>query len=322
VRKKKKRAVFIAPPSYAAPIASPRLKRSTAPKLPTRAKTKGAFGKRRASTAKRLLDHAASSLQANELTQAKRLERAYKEFYATPQGKKFAKEFGKSYSDSSPRRTGGGDCDPQFCDPADLPAASVLDHPVDHIEPESDSVEISGLSEAEIKTASELFSDVLRWGLGCDTVQRPFKIVQAGHLDSPLVQRGKRSIVLIAFMRPDLAADKIDKTLSSSFLVQFGDKLSELEAAGLLFGRYLEWMRRSNTFSAYGERLDITAYMLRPDLLPASTLAKLGEILNKSRQAKDKLANCARDTFAGLKAPPMRNDITRARCRASQLQNL
>jgi hypothetical protein len=299
------------PPRYAAPIHSPRLKRSTAPKLPTREK-KGAFGRKRATIAAKRQLLATSCAQANELTQAKRLDRAYKDFFATPDGKKFSKEFGKSYSDSCPRRGAGGDCDPQFCDPADLPAASVLDHPVDHIEPISDSVEIDGLSEAEIKTASELFSDVLRWGLNCDSSSPA----------TDLVLRGKRSIVLIAFMRPDLAADKIDKSLSTAFLAQFGSKLTELEAAGLLFGRYLEWMRRSNTFSAYGERLDITAYMLRPDLLPASTLAKLGEILNKSRQAKDKLANCARDTFAGLKAPPMRNDITRARCRASQLQNL
>jgi hypothetical protein len=300
------------PPRYAAPQSAPRLKRSTAPKLPTRSKTKGVFGKKRATIAKRLADHATSCEQANELTTAKRLDRAYKDFFATPDGKKFTREFGKSYSDSCPRRGAGGDCDPQFCDPADLPAASVLDHPVDHIEPISDSVEIDGLSDSEIKTASELFSDVLRWGLNCDSTGPA-----AG-----LVLRGKRSIVLIAMMRPDLATDKIDKSLCTAFLKQFGGRLIQLEAAGLLFGRYLEWMRRSNTFSAYGERLDITAYMLRPDLLPASTLAKLGEILNKSRQAKDKLANCARDTFAGLKAPPMRNDITRARCRASQLQNL
>jgi hypothetical protein len=279
-------------------------------------KTPGAFGIEAKTKEWKTKFLAESCAAANLLTTAKRLERAYHEFYATPEGKRFAKQFGKSYQDHSPRggaRQSGPDID--FCDPSDLPQASILDHPTTHLaekggfwEAEPDSVHIPGLNDEEIRKTTEIFGDAMRWSLG-----DPY--------EPEIVKRGKRSMAMIACLRPDLAAANVDRLICEQFLTEFGSRLTELQAAGEFYGRKLEWMRRGNTFSAYGERLDITAYMLRPDLLPESTLAKLGEILNKSRQAKDKLANCARDTFAGLKAVPMRNDITRARCRVSQLQN-
>ena len=87
----------------------------------------------------------------------------------------------------------------------------------------------------------------------------------------------------------------------------------------VVFGRFLEFISRGPIKSAIGERVDVTAYMLFPQLLSQSTLAKLGEILNKSRQAKSKLSNDFRDTFAGVKAPAMRPEVTRDRCCEAQL---
>jgi hypothetical protein len=184
-------------------------------------------------------------------------------------------------------------------------------HPIDQIEPSKQfAVEVEGLTDFEIKQVSETFGDLLRWALD----------------DENIVARGRRSIVIIAALRPDLAVGtRVDNNLARALIEDlssdssFDIHHSSFTAAGAAYGPFLEWIGRGSTLSMYGERLDMTAYMLRPDLLEQSTLAKLGEILNKSRQAKDKLANCIRDTFAGIKALAMRAEVTRDRCRTAQL---
>ena len=179
------------------------------------------------------------------------------------------------------------------------------------MEPCDHAVDIENLSPTEVRAASEIFGDALRWALDDNA---------AG-----LVALGKRSAVMIAGMRADLAGGLvIDPSLARDFLGRFHDfRLSEtletLRATGDVYGRFLEWMRRASSISALGERLQLVAYELRPDLIDAGTLAKLGEATNKTRQAKDKGVNCLRDTFAGLKAIAMRADITRLRCKIAQL---
>jgi hypothetical protein len=279
---------------------------------------RGAFGKH-SSAIKRRQETVADSQRAGiKLANDRQLRQAYRKFYSTPEGRAFARRFGKSTT-GAVRKSNTSTNDIDFKDPADLPDSvgcgsrngkMIVNHgphPVDEIEPQKISVEVEGFSDEEISAASETFGRALRWGLD----------------SSDIVIRGRRAIVIIACMRPDLAAGfNVDAVLRSDFLIEEGSGtrfLDSLEACGLFFARYLEFMRRGVNLAMIGERIDFTAYALHPDLLPAATLAKLGEILNKTRQAKDKLVGDFRDTFSGLKPMQARPEITRDRCRASQL---
>lgn len=190
----------------------------------------------------------------------------------------------------------------EFHDSSDSPAASVNVHPVDAMEPQGSGVEIPQLSDEEITAASQTFSWALRWALdGAD-----------------LVEMGARSAVMVASLRPDLATGlPLDEELRDRFFKRVnGDYL----ATGLVFGRALEWARRGSALSVLGERLYLMAYVLRPQLINAMTLARIGQLTNKTRQAKDRLANDLRDVFAGLKARTMRSDTTRKKCRRAQMK--
>jgi hypothetical protein len=137
-----------------------------------------------------------------------------------------------------------------------------------------------------------------------------------------LVSKGLRSSIVISIMRPDLSFGLIiDKKAARIFKKANADANGAMEMTGWLFGPVLEWLRRGDRVSELGERIMVLFYVLRPDLIGESTLAALGSVSNKTRQAKDKLANCLRDTYSGIKARAMRGDVTRARCRESQLQN-
>ncbi len=278
----------------------------------TRRQTKGAFGKHARTLARKAAFLAASSQQGNELAKNKQLRRAYADFYATREGREFAKEFGKSYQDSSHRPGGGnGSSDPEFHDPSDLPQASVIDNPVDHIEPRDSHADFIGLDRDQIDLVCETFKHVFRWTLDG---------AQSRNSDSALVSVGKRCNAVISRMRPDLGiglsvSESLNRRLDQGF------KPALLLKTGIWFGRVLEWLRRGDPLSARGERVYLLAYKLWPDDIGASTLAALGGMNGKTRQAKDKQVNCLRDTMGGLKALTMRPDITRARCRASQLEN-
>jgi hypothetical protein len=122
-------------------------------------------------------------------------------------------------------------------------------------------------------------------------------------------------------MHPDLGRGLyIEPRAAKIFLGAIAGTNGEVELAGKLFEAILEWLRQgTDRASQRGERTMILFYVLRPDLIGESTLASLGRISNKTRQAKDKLANCLRDSFSGIKARTMRGDATRIRCRNSQL---
>ena len=259
-----------------------------------------------------------SQREAIRLANERALKKAYAKFYATPEGRQFAKQFGKFCDNGSRRPNLLGDI-VDFRDPAEIPDSvgcglhnghKIVNrghHPVDDLEPTTSSIQIEGLTDEEIREGAETFGISLRWALESDEI----------------VMRGRRTIVMIAEMRPDLGRgfQPDGNGILESFKSATAGINGALEHCGFIFARYLEWMRRAPTVSGIGERLDLTAYVLRPDLLTANTLAKLGALVGKTRQAKDKLANCQRDTFSGIKALPMRADITRDRCRASQLAN-
>ncbi len=276
---------------------------------PKRKITKGAFGTGARTIARKRAFIAHSCVLGNEQSRQKQLKRAYADFYATREGKEFARKFGKSYQDSSPRPGGAGSGDHEFHDPAELPQASVIDNPVDHMEPMNPHTELAGLQRDEIDLICETFKHVFRWTLDG---------AQSGPDDSALVRVGKRCNAVIARMRPDLGVGlSVEPSLVRQFTGRF--KPLVLLKTGVYFGPVLEWLRRGDPLSARGERVYLLAYKLWPSDIHASTLAALGGMNGKTRQAKDKQVNCLRDTMGGLKALTMRPDITRARCRASQL---
>jgi hypothetical protein len=252
---------------------------------------------------------ARSCEQGNELTRERQLRQSYTKFFRTEDGRKFSREFGKSIpsnnNGSRPARGGGGEDALDFCDPADLPQASVTDHPVEHIEPTLNAgAQMDGISFEEIKSATATFEATMRWCIDGEG----------------LVAKGLRSSIVISTMRVDLRNGlKIDKELERFFLRANQSANGAMELSGRLFGPVLEWLRRGDKISELGERIMVLFYVLRPDLIGENTLAALGRISNKTRQAKDKLANCLRDTYSGIKARAMRGDITRTRCRESQL---
>jgi hypothetical protein len=199
----------------------------------------------------------------------------------------------------------GRDADIDFRDPAELPASSITANPVDILEPLTLSVEIERLSHTEIAATAGTFSEALGWALE----------------GKGLVAMGERLCIMVSLLRPELASGLPLAQLVTSFCNHVkGDEKAYL-ACGVVFGRALEWATRGSSISALGERLYLVAYVLRPGLIDARTLANLGSMRNKTRQAKDKLAQCLRDTFAGLQARTMRGEITRARCRQSARAN-
>jgi hypothetical protein len=235
------------------------------------------------------------------------LRQAYTEFFKTDDGRSFAHTFGKSIPiNNECRRPAYGIVQHiDFCDPADLPQSSMMDHPIDHIAPLENFSGLDGITSDDIKSATAIFESSMRWcidGVG-------------------LVAIGLRTSIVISVMHPDLGRGlHIDKATARSFLRANPGALQAFELAGRLFEPVLEWLRQgTRRASERGERIMILFYVLRPDLIGESTLASLGRISNKTRQAKDKLANCLRDNFSGIKARAMRGDMTRIRCRNSQL---
>src|SRR5439155_9094219 len=134
-----KRAILIPAPAWANPPQSKRVRKDGSVRKSGFA-PKGVCEspKKRAS---KLAFYAQSCAQANELTRERQLRQTYTKFFRTDDGKKFAKEFGKSIpaNGSSPGRDHRsrlqGEDSLDFCDPADLPQASLLDQPVEHMEP-------------------------------------------------------------------------------------------------------------------------------------------------------------------------------------------
>lgn len=181
----------------------------------------------------------------------------------------------------------------------------MLDHPVDHIEPDPDTGSaLDGITREDVKVATAIFESSMRWCID----------------GTGLVAKGQRSLIVISILRPDLGAGlRLDKNSLRVFKSAMASANGGVELSGRLFGPVLEWLRRGDRVSELGERIMVLFYVLRPDLIGESTLATLGKLSNKTRQAKDKLANCLRDTYSGIKARSMRGDITRTRCRNSQL---
>ncbi|HEX8313014.1 MAG TPA: hypothetical protein VF614_16940, partial [Chthoniobacteraceae bacterium] len=187
-------------------------------------------------------------------------------------------------------------------------------HPIlDEIEPLG-GVEIPMLSQKEADIAGETFGEVFRWILEPE----PSALVEIGH----------RAMVAIAAMHRDhsmVSSLVIDHTLARAFVARFAayprstEAIATLLATGRVFENVLAWLKRSTTTSGVGERAQIIAYHITPDLLDGRTLAGIGTTLAKTRQAVNKPSNCLRDTFAGLKARVMRSYETRIRCKEAQL---
>ena len=215
-----------------------------------------------------------------------------------------------------PKARRGQEVEIDFHDPADLPEAAGHRTAVDELEPlNAFSVAIENLDCQEITDAADCFRGGLTWAL--DVIDQ-----------RDLVAIGNRAWAF--HCRGDAARP--------------GDGMSSLSGPGLALrtnphrrppgalgrrvfpvrwrhGRHL-WagarMGAPGHFgSEIGERLCLVAYVVRPTMMGSPTLHQLGEVMNKTRQAKDKLAGCLRDTFAGIRAMAQRGEATRDRCIAS-----
>ena len=149
--------------------------------------------------------------EAIRIASDEKLKRAYARFYKTKKGKIFAKgSIGYTILYCS---NGNGDL--EFHDPADLPQSSILDHPVNHIEPESEN----GFAEINVKELiliRDTFRKVFRWALDGEG----------------LVEKGLRCNICIARMRTRLAGGlTIDISLAKDFDRRF--KAESLKITGL-----------------------------------------------------------------------------------------
>jgi hypothetical protein len=241
-------------------------------------------------------------------TRQQELRQTYSTWFKTPDGRAFTQKFGRSipiYGDSwRPHDDNGGET--EFCDPAMLPRASMVDHSIDHLEPAETSAPLDGISDEDLKSAVTTFEAVMRWCL-------------EGH---GLVDKGRRSWIAIGALRPDLAVQVAsDQKEAQIFARAFAGSNGALKLTGRLYGPVLEFLRRGARLSELGQQLVILFYVFRPDLLDEpATLAELGNSSKKTRQALCKRVNELRDMFGGLKARTMRADITRARCKEAQLR--
>jgi hypothetical protein len=232
------------------------------------------------------------------ICEPKQLRQEYSKFFKTEDGRAFTRSFGKSIPFSNGYRRNQADSI-DFCDPADLPQSSMIDDPIDHIDPEENFSRLDGFTPEEIKAAVTIFETSMRWCL--DAVG--------------LVEIGLRTSIVISTMCPRLGRGLyIDSAGALLFSEANREANGTLGLAGSLFGPVLEWLRHdTHCASERGERVMVLFYVLRPDLIGGSTLASLGRMRNKTRQAKDKLANCLRD-HSGIKARAMRAVLTRIRC--------
>ena len=254
--------------------------------------------------------------EARRISSDRSLNAAYSAFFSTPDGRKFARKFGKHYQDPILNGNGNGQED-EFNDPADQSVSSFYDDPIEHIEPEDKHVRL-GLGRDEIDKICETFGFSFRWALDG---------AQSANGDSPIVCIGKRCNVILARMRPDLGAGL---TLKPSLCRAYDRRFSELMLlrTGVWFGRALEWMRRGTSLSDRGENVCVVAYYCWSDQINGATLSELAKMTGKTRQALDKLANCFRDTMSNrvqwqvLKSITMRADVTRFRCKNAQFSIL
>jgi ABC-type amino acid transport substrate-binding protein len=206
------------------------------------------------------------------------------------------------------------------------PIVALENQAIEILEPETRAIPIDDLPADQVAAAAEDFATALRWAFSSDSsgLSTEHSSTEPSH---HLVHLGHRTIALIAVLRSDLAPGlPLDAALARQFLETLSpskgivrDTLARLRQTGAIYGRLLEWIRRTTSISGVGERLQLVAYVVRPDLIDAATLAALGEATNKTRQAKDKHANCLRDTFATLRALVMRDNSTRRLCQEAQL---
>jgi hypothetical protein len=248
---------------------------------------------------------AASSEEAKRIANERSLKRVYREWRESMSPEELARaralkvHFPAFVGGEFRKPTGGEVID--FHDPADLPEAQDNHLPVDDIEPQSlFSKAIDALGSEEITAAADCFSAALTWSLDIKD-QRD------------LVLLGRRALIMILWLREDLLGAGSFPNPAGAH--DFCDRVTgNHTATGEVFGRVLEWIRRGATVSAIGERLCLVAYVVRPTMINSPTLEKLGEVMNKTRQAKDKLVSCLRDTFAGLRAAAQRGEKTRLVC--------
>jgi hypothetical protein len=172
------------------------------------------------------------------------------------------------------------------------PEAGAFVHPADAIE---------GTIEDESELAAT-FGEALAW---CSQ-------------GSDVVDMGRRLTVVLHLWRPSLVAGmtlEIEREMTEEFRcwVQCD---APCDRGNL--GPVLEWARRGTSLGQLGQRVLAMTYVLKPHAIGAPTLAAIGALTNKTRQAVDKLVQDFRDTFGGVKSRNMRSEANRITCRHAQ----
>lgn len=134
-----------------------------------------------------------------------------------------------------------------------------------------------------------------------------------------VVEMGRRLLVVLHIWRPSLVAGltlENERTLVEEFRRDIDQGSG---GSGSALGPVLEWARRGTSLAQLGQRFLAMAYVLRPHIIGGATLAAIGALTNKTRQAVDKLVQDFRDTFGGLRSRTMRSEANRITCRRAQL---
>lgn len=146
-------------------------------------------------------------------------------------------------------------------------------------------------------------------------------LVWASEAKSP-VEMGWRLSTMMRLMRPALIEGmQLEVKLKLCAELRRSVGLSNLAKVGEHYAKDLEWCRCCTSLSQMGMRGFALLYVLRRDLLgELGTNAAIAALQNKTRQAFNRLVQSYRDMRNGFRNGVMRSQITRARCRRSQLK--
>lgn len=133
-----------------------------------------------------------------------------------------------------------------------------------------------------------------------------------------LVQAGRRALLMLHVWQPALV-EGLQRQIARELEAEFRKTVGSDDDGGPGLGRLLDWLRQAPSLSAMGARVHAAAYVIVPTAIGARTLASLGSMNQKTRQAWDKMVQDFRDTFDGIRSRAMRGDETRIKCRDAQL---
>lgn len=183
----------------------------------------------------------------------------------------------------------------EFRDPADMPSASYVHHPMEDIEPGESRLTDTGCMASAL----------------CDVL---IYLAEGAH---DLVNIGRRVAHVVCILAPGKL------TFPLSFIAPPGLALDveAIEALSKAMRRVWCWLGDARgKLSAYGMRGMALLYLVRHDLIDGMTLEEIGAMDNATRQNIDKPVGELRDILNGFQNHVMKSEETRSICQTSQKQ--